>query len=184
MNYKRIRASFTEAKKEFYRNLYVREDVSINELGLILCCALSTEFTHTFCFIDGKTFYKMNSDEAESTAVSDLSRKFRFIYDMGEEWEFSCTISPTDYTLENTDKAVFIGGKGQGIWEDNKVSLLKYLNGEINPRSKKDNEEEGYFLPWNFSYAPYGFFSYPLDKNAEKKALETFVNEYLDKIEK
>ena len=180
MIYKRIRASFADAKKDFYRNLYVRPDVTLEELGLILCSALSTEFAHTFFFtekgnmIDGQTM--------KETLLSDMGRKFAFVYDPGEDWEFSITVSPSEYELDETAKALFIGGKGQGVWEDNKISLLKYLAGEINPDSKRSSEKKGYSLPWNFSYAPYGFFSCPLDKKAEKKALGDFVEKYLEPI--
>ena len=182
MNYKRLRISFNDAKKEFYRNLYIREDVNLAELGYILCAALSTEFSHMFGFKTKDGFIDMEDKALFEKTVGSIEKKFTFIYDFGEDWAFTCTISPSDYELDETSKALFIGGKGQGVWEDNKASLLMYLEGKINPRAKKDNPEKGYFLPSNFAYAPYGFFSYPLDKKAEKEAMKDFSDNYLDRI--
>ena len=50
MIYRKIKASLLEAPDRFYRGLQVREDVNLEELGVILGTALGAEFEHMFMF--------------------------------------------------------------------------------------------------------------------------------------
>ena len=100
--------------------------------------------------------------------LKDLGNKFTFVYDTGEYWEFEAIVTLSDIPVRGED-VILIDGAGQGIWEDNIHSLYAYLDGQIDPNSREDNEDLGYTLPWNLDFEKYGDFDKPFDIEKEHK---------------
>lgn len=184
MIYKKIRMDFRDCKERFYRVLLVREDVNLVELGCIMCTAVKAQFEHLFLFHKKKTDYVPEAflddwqlDEwlpMNRYKLADLGDTFVFEYDTGDGWEFNCKVYKKAVEKPGKQYAYLLDGKGQGIWEDNIYSLWKYLDGEVDPDSGEENEEEGIYLPWNFENEKYSDFD-NFDLEEEQELFESGV---------
>jgi len=195
MIYKKVKLEFDEAKERLSRTLLIKENTNLVILGAIFCSALRTEFEHCFYFEKGKTHYSPDVFLAEGSMgmikevpmkkykLKDMGMSFKFIYDTGENWEFNCKVSNKDVEVNGKQPAYLIDGKGQGVWEDNKGTLMAYIVGEIDPESNINDEEKGFHLPWNFNNSKYGDFDYYNKKEASElfdSQLIEDINDYLN----
>ena len=190
MKYRKMRVCLSGYKSRFYRVVLVREDVSVYELGVVLGTALGAEFEHMFMFrsdkasfcdptwIDGDNEYSYYDKK-----LNDLGKKFKFIYDTGEDWEVDVTVNEKEYEIDSSDIAFLEDGKGQGIWEDNKYNLMRYLDGELDPDADED-EEEGIFLPWNYDIDGFSDFDTDFDLELEKEDFAERVEDNIDYLGK
>lgn len=194
MIYKKVKLEFDEAKERLSRTLLVKENTNLVVLGAIFCTALRTEFEHCFYFEKNKTHYSPDVFIAEGLSdifpevpmkkykFKDMGTSFKFIYDTGEDWIFNCKVFKKDVEVKGNKIAYLLDGKGQGVWEDNKGSLMAYIDGEIKPESNKEDERKGYYLPWNFNNTRYGDFDY-YDIEKEKEFFDSNlignINDYL-----
>lgn len=170
MIYKKVKLEFNDAKERLSRTLLIKENTNLVVVGAIFCSALRTAFEHNYYFIKNKKNYSPDAFIKEGPSglfddfpmkkftLKDLGASFTFIYDSGDYWDFDCKVSKKDVEVKGNKLAYLIDGKGQGIWEDNKYSLMAYINGEIDAKSNMHDEKNGYSLPWNFENNKYGDF--------------------------
>ena len=175
---------FRGCKERFNRTILVREDVNLIELGCIMCTAIHASFEHLFLFHKKRIDYvpevfleDMYLDEwlpMNRYKLEDLGDSFVFEYDTGDGWEFNCKVYKKEIEKQGKQYAYLLDGKGQGIWEDNIASLWAYLDGEIDPDSNLEDEENGYYLPWNFDNEKYSDFDI-FDLEDEQESFESMV---------
>lgn len=195
MKYKKIEIVFDEAKDRFTRTLLVKENTNLVILGCIFCTALKTQFEHNFTFIKNKVEYLPDAFIAEGVYdkekevamkkynLKHLGNKFQFLYDTGDYWLFNCKVTDSNKEPNGNKLAYLIDGKGQGVWEDNKYSLMSYIEGEIGPEFKQEDEDLGYCLPWNFDnnqYSDFDYFDIEEEKEIFDETLIKNINLYLD----
>ena len=176
MKYKVLSIDFKEAKNHrFYREICVKEDLSLEYLGKILVFCLGGTLEHSYLFDDGEFSYvdkswlgnpSDNYIDYSKTIVKQLPNKFLFEYDTGEGYLFNCRfLDDIDIPRKRVDFIV-LKAKGLGLWEDNITGLRSYLSGEISPDYSRedDNErEDGQILPWNLNIYTAGEFDEPID---------------------
>lgn len=172
MKYIRIRLDYKYAKKgRFTRTLLVRDNPSLEDLGRYLVFALGGALEHMYLFKDNSVSYlpkEWGVDEEDTFSLddsylSDLSDKFTFIYDTGEDYIFECSKEKDKIDLI-VDKPIIIEkAKGLGIFEDNARTLDAYLNGEIESEDDIYLEENGYSMPWNHKINSLSDFDKPID---------------------
>lgn len=190
MIYKEISVALKEFKDRLNRTVLVREDVSLFELGVVLCTALGAEFEHMFLFrsgkrnfcdpawIDGRKEYSYYNK-----SIKDLGKKFTFIYDTGDDWEFDGSVKDENIEMNSNDIAFLIDGNGQGIWEDNKYNLMRYLDGEIDPDTDEEDEERDIYFPWNYEIERFSDFDNDFDLIAEQEDFSNLVEDNLVELE-
>lgn len=194
MEYKRIKIEFTEAKDRFFRTILVQEDTNLVILGCIFCQVLGSAFEHNFVFKKGKVQYSpdvflldgpddlFEEYPMKEHNLNELGKGFKFLYDTGAYWLFDCKVEGSE-SIESNKLAYLIDGKGQGIWEDNKQSLMEYLEGKVDANSDEEDETRGLYLPWNFDDEKYGDFdNFDLQEAQDEFEinLEYNTNNYLD----
>ncbi|MBQ6333566.1 MAG: hypothetical protein IJI46_00630 [Erysipelotrichaceae bacterium] len=188
MKYLKVKASLKEAPKRFYRVVAIREDADLFETGVILGNALNCEFEHLFMFrkgqvsytdgswgYDGHFYFNMNE-----CTLKDLGDKFTFIYDFGDDWEFDCKVYSKAIEKDSDEIAILLDGKGQGIWEDQKWVLMRYLDGELDPDLDEENEDEGICFPWNFEIEKLSDFDTEYDLEFEQEDFDVIVRDRID----
>ncbi|MGM9970523.1 MAG: hypothetical protein ACI35S_09040 [Anaeroplasma sp.] len=179
MNYKKVKLSFKYCSpKRFYRTLLVKEDTNLVDLGCAIVTAFKGTFEHFFLFnTKTKTYnpsvfledYRFENDVLmDDYKLSDLGNKFEFTYDTGDGWDFNGTVTDSNVEVTKED-IILIDGAGQGIWEDNIHTLYAYLNGKIDPDSIDEDEENGYYPPWNMNIEKYSDFDNAFDLEVEKE---------------
>ena len=191
MTYIKIRFDFEDCEKgRFFRTLLVKKDLNLLNFAIAIVESFKGKLTHSFTFQSKKLLYvppffeeiSEGEEFMQDYTVEDLGKNFVFCYDLGECWNFKAKVYSKEideiYEDKNGDEqdAVFIDGAGQGIWEDNKETLLKYLNGEIEPDECEENEELGIYIPWNFKIKKFRDFDDAF--NLEKEKTE-FYDRYL-----
>lgn len=191
MKYTGIKISLKEFPKRFNREIYIRDDLNLTYVGCVFVTALNADYEHMFLFKDktnmyvSDSFMEMPLDNYVRYAdykLSDLPETFEFEYDTGDGWVFTCKkINTIDN--DNEEVAYLSDGVGQGIWEDNKYSLIKYLKGDIDPNDTNEYPELGIHLPWNQIAERYGDFErYDLDfeKESFEETIIFDINESVD----
>ena len=184
MRYRIIHALFKKAKDRFYRVVAVREDLDLEKVGIVLCTALGAEFEHMFMIISNGKCYcdeswvdgPMYADMAKHH-LDDLGGRFDLVYDTGEDWIFSCVVSEKAIEHEGKEVCSLIDGAGQGIWEDNKDSLMRYLEGEISPDQDEEDEDRGIRFPWNKNIERFSDFDTDFDLEYEKEVFSDLVED-------
>ena len=190
MEYRRIRISYEDGKDRFYRVLDIRNDLNLVYAGIIFCSSLGCEFVHHFMFRYEKQAYVPESFMGDSFtgwkpmkehSLKELGESFIFEYDTGDGWGFICeTVSL--FEKDDMAFAYLIDGKGQGIWEDNRYSLDRYLEGKVAADASCSEEDELIQLPWNYENDCFGDFD-DYDPGEEAELFEDFflsdINEYL-----
>lgn len=170
----------------FFRDVLVREDVSLQCLHYILGTIIGSTFEHCGMFEDDKYGYTRpdwvidsngrNKDYTE-TKISDIrlskKRSFTYIYDTGDYYCFLVTILNEGITLNDDRIAILLYGKGQCIWEDYRCQLGKFLKKE--PLDEEDGQ------PWNYEITTLEDYlgeidieEYPFDNE-----MEPFIDEDL-----
>ncbi|MCI5670595.1 MAG: hypothetical protein SOR23_06720 [Candidatus Enterosoma sp.] len=182
MTYTKIRMDFyaQPTKNRFYRVVLVKGDPDLFKLSVMLLTAVKSEFEHCFLLHENpKSSYVMAPFMEEPMYgykylgyyhLSDLPEKFTLEYDTGDGWEFNCTKYKETVDLNFRRDIIILEGAGYGILEDNIHTLYDYFNGKINPHSSECNEDEGYFLPFQFD--TYGDFDLPLNIRKENDDLQ------------
>lgn len=151
MKYKRIRFEMMGFEKDLYRDLLIRENVNLLELGVIFIDSVYGNLEHLFCFKDKNRTYVTEQEDIDSPNMlymsdhhlSDLDNDFIFIYDYGEDWTFRCFIEDRTYNKPGNEFVYLLDGKGLGIFEDNKDLFIQYINNGLND----DDVEEIWNLP-------------------------------------
>ena len=161
MKYTKIKVAFKEFPKRFYREMYVRSDLSLFKLGVCICCSLGAEFEHQFLFEDAERQYLPRDFEETwgnsvfmtkyglKDIVLDKKNRFTLTYDTGEDYEFVITVLEKDVELKRRKPAIILKGAGDRIWEDNISTLYAYLSGELDGEISESDEENGIYMPWN-----------------------------------
>lgn len=180
MEYIKIRADFKYAEKgRLYRTFLVAKDMGLFELGCHIVSALNGTMEHCFLFRHGKTemvqapfmedpFPGIKFLWMGQYRVEDLPERFDFEYDTGDGWYFCCKKYKKTVvaSFDSSPRIVILEGAGQGIWEDNIGTLYAYFDGMLDPNAKAEqfeDEENGYYLPWNVSIEKWGDYDAPLD---------------------
>lgn len=145
MEYVKIRVSSLDCPKRFYRVMYVRIDLSLQELGNAILSSLRCEFEHMFYFkdrdreyVDGDFIgdYSLNNCEVDYNeyTLDDINYynnyTFKLIYDSGDDWQFKIKVFDEIIMLDETCLAITIQAKGDRLWEDHRYDFLRYINGE------------------------------------------------------
>ena len=159
MIYRRIKASFTYAKDKLWRSLYVREDITLEELGCVLCVSLRSALEYSFLFLTEERRYVPESfGELSKTrlpmrdhTLADLGEEFEFEYDTGDGWNFFCKVYKRTKEIDSGKLAFFDGGEGLGIWEDGISSFSMLVSGQVSPDRTADDESIGFYMPWNLT---------------------------------
>lgn len=124
-------------EKYITREIAIPKNMSLGDFGVAIILAFNGECSHLFQFIIDKKRYVIDPseaifDEPESafdTLLSDIiwnpKKKYTFVYDFGDDYQFSIQfvreVSDTgNYPIE------ILKGKGYGIWEDNHYYLELY----------------------------------------------------------
>ncbi len=172
MKYTRITLDFKENPLKFNRTILVKGNPDLNKLATFFSFILGATFEHCHLIKTDNEHYVMACFMEEASFItqkylgnyklSDLPKNFIFEYDTGEGYEFDCEIIDViDY--DSRYSFILEDAHGQGIWEDNISSLYAYLDGDIDPEDTENDEEKGYYLPWNFDNEKFGDFDNPLD---------------------
>jgi hypothetical protein len=180
MKYIKIRLDFKYAERgRFYRTILVREDATLDSLGELFVDILGGTHEHMFMFTSKNisyvhpswvedSFFPEKTKSYDGISFKELGNSFLFTYDTGDGYDFNCKVYKysKDIPFEDEEEVCFgfvLDGKGMGIWEDNIHSLIAYLSGEIPAEQDKDDEEKGYYKPWNFDIERFGEFDNPID---------------------
>ena len=196
MKYTKIRVAFKEFPKRFYREMYVRSDLSLFKLGVCICCSLGAEFEHYFLFEDAERQYVPRDFEELwgnnvfmtkynfKDIVLDKKNRFTLTYDTGEDYEFVITVLEKDVDLKRRKPAIILKGSGDRIWEDNISTLYAYLSGELDGELFENDEENGIYMPWNV-YEGYKLkdFDRPFDVKADDYLIGEQVEYTIDELE-
>lgn len=196
MKYTKIRVAFKEFPKRFYREMYVRSDLSLFKLGVCICCSLGAEFEHYFLFEDAERQYVPRDFEELwgnnvfmtkynfKDIVLDKKNRFTLTYDTGEDYEFVITVLESDVELKRRKPAIILKGAGDRIWEDNISTLYAYLSGELDGKFFENDEENGIYMPWNV-YEEYKLkdFDRPFDVKAADYLIGGQVEYTIEELE-
>ena len=196
MKYTKIKVAFKEFPKRFYREMYVRSDLSLFKLGVCICCSLGAEFEHYFLFEDAERQYIPRDFEELwgnnvfmtkynfKDIVLDNKNRFTLTYDTGEDYEFVITVLEKDVDLKRRKPAIILKGAGDRIWEDNISTLYAYLSGELDGELFENDEENGIYMPWNV-YEGYKLkdFDRPFDVKADDYLIGEQVEYTIDELE-
>ncbi|MGM9948044.1 IS1096 element passenger TnpR family protein [Floccifex sp.] len=174
MEYKKIKITSKDNPKRFYRILAVKGDPDLNMLGALIGSSLNAFFGHYYMFYNKQASYvpddwiESDSDYGlNSSHLSDLQDSFTYVYDTGESWEFDCKVMKRTIQYESdvweNPLGFVVEGKGQGIFEDDHMTLFRYLNGEIDPNSNEEIPELHQSMPYNLDLDVYGDFDLPLN---------------------
>lgn len=178
MIYTQIKITYSRYPKRLYRILAIKGDPNLLVLGGIIARSFGAWFEHGYLFQVKDTSYIFDSwledfpDEKalpiSKYSLSDLPSKFSFLYDTGEGWEFTCQKIKNgqiyhDETSEDAPLAFLIEGKGQGIFENDRWTFERYMEGEIDPELDEDDEDNGIYLPMNLEFDKFGDFESPLN---------------------
>ena len=210
MLYTKLKVSWDEYPKRLNRTLYVKEDIGLYELAVILCISLRTEFEHCFYFMDSKKSYVMdcfmedyvddNDLPMKNFSLHELSKSFELIYDNGAYWCFKC-IKVEDHVKIRNSKSYFqfVEGQGLGIWEDNKTGLCNYIDGKYDVSLTRNkvykildemDEDDKYediekydlelMFPWNFYFEKLIEWDLTLTKRNEQRYIKSMLPEVLE----
>lgn len=184
MKYRKIALISEDAGERLSRILYVKNDISLKELGCLFLTSLHSDMEHLFLFETEKKNYisaAYYTDPREDTPVmdaytiADMPQEFTFLYDTADGWYFTCRMSEETYSLQGKKAAgVLISGKGAGIFEDERESFISYINGEIDPDAEDDYDNDLY-LPVNLDLDTFGEFDQPLDIEYEQAFLRKYA---------
>ncbi len=175
MTYTKIRMDFDYGPKgRFYRVVLIKGNPDLFELGIYLGMAVGAAFEHCFLIVSPKKddYYVMSPFMEEpmdgykylrNYHLNDLEDTFRFEYDTGDGWDFVCKRYKKKVELDSDQEIILLEGKGQGIWEDDIGTLYALFRGDLDPNSTENDEDEGFYKPWNYEIERFGDFDLPID---------------------
>lgn len=175
MKFTALKVSYSDYPERLNRLIAIRPNADLGIVCYAIGNSLNAEFEHIYKIIDGKTHYVRRDllnnlpfgyeneyRNMRDYTLEDLSNNFKYLYDMGEGYEFDCEIlkEPIEVELEDDDQldplqARTISGKGLGIFEDGKMALDDYFSGEIKP-NRKTGPNEWDVLPWHLDMKKFG----------------------------
>jgi hypothetical protein len=177
MIYKKIRVTSDIAPTRFDRVMYVKVDISLYSLGVLILTSLQAKFEHMFLFHSGRFIDYVDETRLDDpfgtvkqydykkiklcNVVLNSQGNFALEYDTGDGWEFKIHVYEQETVLEDDKLAIVLKGKGQSLREDNIEAFEKYINNE----PLEDYEKS----PWSLMGDPLSSFDEPLnieDQNA------------------
>lgn len=180
MEYTKIKVTSQDDAKRFNRTIAITGDPDLYRLGVIIGLSVKAWFEHcwlfetqnpriTYLFDDWDDYGFYSSKKLSESHLSDLGEKFTYEYDTGESYDFDCKILKSKFIIKENQvedntypEALVIKGKGQGIFENDHMTLWKLFDGKLDPEST-GNEEEMDYLPMNMHFEKFGDFDNPID---------------------
>lgn len=188
MLYRKVRVSHTDDKKQLYRLFYVPEGINLSQFAQIIMETFRMKHEHLYQFRKKRTiwtdakaeFYEYTDDfgdyDMSEAGLSDPGDTYLFEYDFGDDWVFEVRIYKATKEFEGEKPAIVLEGKGSGIWEDNRWGYLALLSGEMPGNLSEDNEEEGWYLPWNLDLEKASDTLKEIDPEEETDYLESEIS--------
>ena len=119
---------------------------------------MAASIESNYKFYENNVSYRFKSDirkyyEKEDLLITDYSiddmpDEFSLYYGHYDEWHFICRILDIEVHSDEGEILV-LDGNGQGIWEDSLNTLMKYLNGKLDPDSLYEDEVMDIYIPRN-----------------------------------
>lgn len=183
MKYIKLRVDFEEAEKgRFYRIVLVKHDIILQDLGSLFVLAFGGALVHSFLFrtetasYEPSVWVRATNDNAGNKrktyahcdhTIKELPTNFLFWYDTGDDWTFICKKYQKEVERKSKEDIIVLEGAGNGIWEDNKSTLIAYLEGEIkDDNCNEKNEKKGFYKPWNVHIKKFSDFDQPINIKA------------------
>ena len=171
MKYTKVKVASADAPNRLYRVMYLRDDMNLVHFAAVIKGSFQAFDSHLYEFVSQGRHYGLYPEISEDQQnypmmdyrVSDLENKCRFIYDLGEKWEFNITIFRNPADLRNEERVIVVEARGAGIFEDGRNTFLHYIHGDIDPASSNVDPERGFTLPENLSIDTFGEFDDPVD---------------------
>ncbi len=159
MNYKIIRLAYKDAKENLNRELLVRDDLSLIELGCVLGSSLYSTLEHDFMFkTSSNSFVLENYGNATGQTLymsdyllADLGDHFEYIYDFGDEWRFDCEVIGSQ-KKRGKQFAYALKGTGVGLFEDGRCFFDASLVGDYDFNIYGENDPDDY-IPYNIPFS-------------------------------
>ncbi|MCR5795474.1 MAG: SseB family protein [Solobacterium sp.] len=187
MEYRKLTLTSADAGDRLSRILYVKNDISLKELGCLFLTTLHTDPFHPFMFETGNKNYvssafvnppRPDCPCMDGYTFADLPDEFTFLFDVDYGWYFTCRKGDETARYRGKKPAgVLAGGSGAGIFLDERDSLIRYISGQIDPEAEEDREHECY-LPDNLDLDTFGEFDQPLDIEYE----QGYIRKYAGKM--
>lgn len=196
--YRMIQVSCTDCPKRFYRVFYVRENLSLNQIGALIVGYFQGMFEHMWLWrsqnhrYQDKTWLEDFTLEGDldydqytlSTCELNASSKITFAYDTGDGWEFTVKVYKKtmirEFDPKNRDVfipwGILVEGQGQSIWEDYRLAFQTFLI--------KGKLIKKYGTPWSVEHPE--MFDDPLnieqlDDAANNAAMNAFEDDDLSR---
>ncbi len=167
MKYKKINLSWNDHPEFLNRTLFVRSDVDLFTLGVILLESLHAKYEEDLSILDDGILYLYRIDqeeldfdveadefrELEDFGFEDLKQTFTLLYnDVEEPYEFTCVVEE-EQNLSEDQYAFLLDGNCRCLFEDGKGLLSNYANGKID-RSTTMNDifKMSLFVPDNIAF--------------------------------
>ena len=177
MVYRKLTLTSEDAGERLSRALYVKDDISLKELGCLFLTTLHADPYHPFMFETEKTNYVSSAFVnppypdcpcMDDYTLADMPEEFTFLFDTDYGWYFTCRKSDETARYRGSRPAgVLAGGSGAGIFMDERDSLIRYISGKIDPEAEEDSGHDCY-LPENLDLDTFGEFDLPLDMDYEQ----------------
>ena len=174
MLYRKIKASWRDEEKRFFRIILVDPDISLFDAAIAILTSLGATFEHLFEVHKGREYYSIPDPEDEDLhwgqshnifdyQLTDISDAFKITYDFGDEWVFHCKAYKRLVEIRSDEPLILLDGAGQGIWEDNIWTLWAYIGGDMDSNTGTPDGESDYAKPWNFTIESWSDFDAPLN---------------------
>lgn len=192
MKYRLIKVYSTICPDRFYRLMYVREDLNLQEAGVFILYSLGAAFEHMFLYeAKGITYVDETwlEDALDEHQVQDYTEvtienasynddgTLNLVYDTGEYWEFVIQKTCIEKEIDDEIAGWCLEMAGYPIWEDHISAFSSYIE-----TGEADFERYGY--PWNVRYPNHDLkcFDKTLrvsahNKNLAKIDIKTLVND-------
>lgn len=188
MLYRKIRISHLDNKKLLYRVLYVPDNTSLMSLAAIIRCTFRMDEGHLYEFRKGRITYACEHMLSEDYGDFNMSMfnihhpgdTYQFTYDYGDQWDFEVRVYKAAKEFDGDYPAVVQEGKGLGIWEDNRSGYLSLLDGEMPADLSEDDEERGFYMPWNLQLEHASDTFGDIDPEGETEYLSSMLSGHED----
>ena len=169
-------------KREILPHCSCKARYYLTRVGLIACPCLWRRIS-AFFFISNRNrsyepsvWVRATNDNAGNKrktyahcdhTIKELPTNFLFWYDTGDDWTFICKKYQKEVERKSKEDIIVLEGAGNGIWEDNKSTLIAYLEGEIkDDNCNEKNEKKGFYKPWNVHIKKFSDFDQPINIKA------------------
>ncbi|MBQ7994254.1 MAG: hypothetical protein IJ252_14625 [Solobacterium sp.] len=159
MLFRKVKVSHTDDKNSLYRVMYVPDDINLDDFAKIIMRTFRAVEGHLYEFEKSRDYYIRPDFTDDLYDALDITRytlqdpgtTYKFIYDFGDWWEFEVRIYKKTMEMDTDCRAVVTEGRGAGIWEDDRMSYLDLLGGVFPADLREDDEDNGYYMPWNLN---------------------------------